>query len=115
MASIRYDLAGGGRDIRETFSYTRSYTSIVSTTVTEITQIVGSSTVVIDNRSDDHGECRRCSGGDDDDDLLRLQPPTIHTFLILDSFFLSGLPGGLSYVMLVMVKEGKMAKLDEKR
>ena len=68
VASIRYDLVGGGRDIRETFSYQRSYTSIVSTTVTEITQIVGSSTVVIDNRSDDHGDCRRCSGGDDDDD-----------------------------------------------
>ena len=68
VASIRYDLAGGGRDIRETFSYTRSYTSIVTTTVTEITQIVGSSTVVVDNHSDDHGDCRRCSGDDDDDD-----------------------------------------------
>ncbi|MEO0396975.1 MAG: hypothetical protein AAF243_13455 [Cyanobacteria bacterium P01_A01_bin.137] len=68
VASIRYDLAGGGRDIRETFSYQRSYTSIVSTTVTEITQIVGSSTVVVDNHSDDHGDCRRCSGDDDDDD-----------------------------------------------
>ncbi|MBT9313918.1 hypothetical protein [Leptothoe spongobia] len=68
VSSIRYDLAGGGRDIRETFSYQRSYTSIVSTTVTEITQIVGSSTTIIDNRSDDHGDCRRCSGGGDDDD-----------------------------------------------
>lgn len=30
-------------------------------------------------------------------------------------FFLSGLPGGLSYCMLVLVKEGAMSKLTEKR
>ena len=63
VASIRYDLAGGGRDIRETFSYRRSYTGIVTTTTTEITQIVGSSTTVIDNRWEDYDD-----GGDDDDD-----------------------------------------------
>eukprot|EP00039_Didymoeca_costata_P013490 m.205851 g.205851 ORF g.205851 m.205851 type:complete len:143 (+) comp15791_c0_seq13:556-984(+) len=30
-------------------------------------------------------------------------------------FFLSGLPGGLDYVLLVLVKEGYITKMDEKR
>ena len=68
VASIRYDLAGGGRDIRETFSYQRSYTSIVTTTTTEITQIVGSSTTVIDNHREDHDDDDDDGGDDDDDD-----------------------------------------------
>lgn len=56
IASIRYDLAGGGRDIRESFSYKQSYTSIVTTTTTEITQIVGSSTTVVNDHWEDHDD-----------------------------------------------------------
>lgn len=53
VASVRYDLAGGSRDIRESFSYRQSYTSVVTTTTTEITQIVGSSITVVDDHWDD--------------------------------------------------------------
>ncbi|MBE9065927.1 hypothetical protein IQ260_04605 [Leptolyngbya cf. ectocarpi LEGE 11479] len=59
IASVRYDLAGGGRDIRESFSYKQSYTSIVTTTTTEITQIVGSSTAVVNDHWEERGDHRR--------------------------------------------------------
>ncbi len=72
VATVRYDLAGGRRDVRESFSYQRRYTQIVSTTTTEITRIAGSSAVLVDSRDrwreHDNCQCRDGHYDDDDDD-----------------------------------------------
>ena len=75
VVSIRYDLAGGGRDLRERVTYRQSYSEISTTTTTAIvsssstvTASHTTSTETIGSRQTSNRPSIRISSGDDDDD-----------------------------------------------